>query len=275
MSPLDVRSIVFAAALSAAAAVGSAAHAVEKPTNPWNNNASPGLAALAAAADQGRYAFVLFWKENDDATHRMQTALQDGMKQLPRPAEVVGVCLADSREAATVEIFGVARAPLPLVAAVAPNGAVTKAWPLKLASGQLAEAIVSRGTAECLKAMQEQKLTLVCVQNAKSTQRAAAKLAVAGFQADERFAAATRVVVIDPADPSEKAFLANLQVSPKTPEAVTVLVSPAGQAIGKFAGAVTTEDLVAKVASAQAGCCPGGQCGPNGCCPGGQCGPAK
>ena len=49
MSPLDVRSIVFAAALSAAAAVGSAAHAVEKPTNPWNNNASPGLAAFAAA----------------------------------------------------------------------------------------------------------------------------------------------------------------------------------------------------------------------------------
>ena len=97
--------------------------------NPWPADRSPGLTSLAAAADQGRYAFVLFWKEkeNDDATQRMQGVVQSGAATLPAPASTVSVQTSDPRERATVEAFGVDRAPLPLVVAVAPNGAITAA----------------------------------------------------------------------------------------------------------------------------------------------------
>ena len=185
------------------------------------------------------------------------------------PVSVVSVRVTEPREAETVKVFGVDRAPLPLIAAVAPNGAVTKAWPLKATPKQLMEGLVSNGTAACLKAMQEQKLSLVCIHNSKTAHSDAVRQAAAGFQADERFGAATKVIEINPADSREHAFLTSLKVSPKTRDAVTVLLSPAGQPIAKFAGTVTTSQLVAKIETAQQGCCPGGKCGPGGCCPGG------
>lgn len=269
------RFCMIAIVLSSATLPNTATVVAQVPTNPWQGDASPGLAALASAAEEGRYAFVFFWKQNDQPTQQMHGVFQGAMKDLASSADGVSVCVADPQEAATVKVFGVDRAPLPLVAAVAPNGAVTKAWPLKFTAEQLSQGIVSRGTADCLKAMQEQKLTLVCVHNPGTAHNLVASTAVAGFIADERFATATSVVEIDPADSSERTFLASLKVNPKTANAVTILLSPAGQPIAQFAGAVTTDQLVAKVTSAQAGCCPGGQCGPGGCCPGGQCAPSK
>ncbi len=265
----------YAIALSATTLAYVAAVVAQEPTTPWQRDASPGLTALASAAEEGRYAFVFFWKENDEPTQQMRGVFQSAMKDLASSADAVSVSVIDPQEAATVKVFGVDRAPLPLVAAVAPNGAVTKAWPLKFTAQQLSEGIVSRGTAECLKAMQEKKLTLLCVRNAGTAYNPAASTAVAGFRADERFADATTVVEIDPTDSSEQNFLASLKVNPKTANAVTILLSPAGQPIAQFAGAITTNQLVDKVTSAQAGCCPGGQCGPGGCCPGGKCGPTK
>src|SRR5208283_2699955 len=56
------------------------------------------------------------------------------------------------------------RAPMPLVLAVAPNGAVTGAIPLKLTEAQVGQAFVSPIAAQCLKAVQSRKLVLLCVQ---------------------------------------------------------------------------------------------------------------
>ena len=246
-----------------------------EPAPPWDSDASPGLAALASASQQDRYAFVIFWKENNDQTQRMLHVLQSEMRNLSDQANVVNVCVTDLRERKTVEVFGLNRAPLPLVAAVAPNGAVTKAWPLQLRDNQLQEGIVSNATARCMKALQDQKLVLLCVQNAKTAHSTASLQAAARFKADARFAAATEVVALDPADAREASFLQSLQVNPQTPDAVTVLLAPPGRPVARFAGAVTTDEIVAKVVSAQSGCCPGGQCGQDGCCPGGKCGPAR
>jgi hypothetical protein len=238
----------------------------------WDKSASPAFAAMQSAAEQGQYSFVFFWKENNDQTQRMYTELNNAAAKIPA-VKVVPVSVIDPKEKKTVEHFGADRAPLPLTAAVAPNGAVTKAWPLQVRAGQLQEGIVSSGTAQCLKAMQDQKIVLLCVQNGKSHYGEASLAAAAGFKADTRFAAATEVVALDPADAREAAFLQSLQLNPKSVEAVTVILAPPGRPIARFVGAVTTDAIVAKVTSAQSGCCPGGQCGPNGCCPGGQCGP--
>ncbi len=241
----------------------------------WDRNASPAFAALQAAAEEGRYSFVLFWKENNEPTKRMYEVLKGATAKMSNGVHVVGVSVTDPREQKTVERFGVNRAPLPLIAAVAPNGAVTKAWPLQIREEQLREGFVSDGTAQCMKALQDRKLVLLCITNDTLSHSAASTQAATGFKADARFAVATEVVLLDPADSREAAFLHSLQVNPQTPDAVTVLLAPPGRPIARFVGAVTTDEIVAKVTSAQSGCCPGGQCGPGGCCPGGNCGPAK
>jgi hypothetical protein len=230
---------------------------------------------LATASEQGRYAFVLFWKENDEATQRMQGLMQSALESLKQRADAVSVCVADPSERATVEVFGVERAPLPLVVAVAPNGAITRAWPLQLRAEQLGEGVVSRGAAECMKGLQDRKLVLLCVQNASTGHNLASTRAAEGFRTDARFAAASQVVTLDPADPNESTFLRDLEVNPQTTDAVTILLAPPGQPIARFVGAVSTDEIVAKITAAQSSCCPGGQCGPEGCCPGGKRGPAK
>jgi hypothetical protein len=158
---------------------------------------------------------------------------------------------------------------MPLVVSVAPNGAVTKAWALQLRPEQLREGIVSRCTAQCMKALQDRKLVLLCVQNRQTVNSYAAWQGAQGFKADARFAAATEIVALDPADAQESAFLQSLQVNPATPDAVTILLAPPGQPVARFVGAVSKDEIAAKLTSAQSSCCPGGKCGPGGC------GPAK
>jgi hypothetical protein len=234
---------------------------------------SPGLVALAAATEHDRYAYIFFWKVEGDATKRGRDAFEAALKSLGDRADAVSVCVADPEEKPTVDAFGVSRAPMPLVLAVAPNGAVTKAWPTGFSEANAAEGIVSPGMAACLKPLQDNKLVLVTVHNASMADAGPALDAVAGFLADERFAARAAGVVLDPADPAEAKFLADLKVSPESATPVTVLLAPPGNPVATFAGTVTTADIIAKVTDAASGCCPGGKCGPGQCCPGGKCDP--
>lgn len=233
-------------------------------------NTSAGLAALRAASQNGRYAYVFFYKENNEQTLAMFRVFEAGMQQLAGTADAVNVSVADPLEQSMVEQFGVGRAPMPLVVAIAPNGAITKAWPLQLRyKEELGEGIVSPCTAQCMKALQDRKLVVLCVQNRQSANSYAAWQGAQGFKADARFAAATEVVALDPTDSQESAFLQSLQVNPATPDAVTIVLAPPGQPVARFVGAVSKDEIAAKLVSAKSSCCPGGKCGPGGC------GPAK
>ena len=164
--------------------------------------------------------------------------------------------------------FAIDRSPLPLVLALAPNGAITKGFPLKFDEKQLLQAFVSPGTADCLKALQARKLVLLCVQSrSPQVRQVSLQQGVADFASDARYAGVTEIVAIDPADPAEASFLHDIQVNPRVAGETTVLLAPPGSVVGMFTGDVTKEQLVAKLASAQSGCCPGGKCGPGGCGP--------
>ncbi|MHC2067254.1 hypothetical protein ACYFX5_07270 [Bremerella sp. T1] len=259
-----------------AIAFGATVSAADQASStPWNANGGPGVSTLATSADAGRFSYVLFWRDNDVATQKFNTAIQEATTQMSSPVSVVSAQVTDSRNADLVELFGADRAPLPLLIAIAPNGAVTKAWVNHVEANQLQEGIVSNGTAACLKAMQEQKLSLICVCNSQTTHSSKIRNAAKAFLADERFGAATVVIEIDPADQRERAFLGSLQVNPTISDATMLLVSPAGQMIGSFDGTATAAQVVAKIEAAQQSCCPGGVCGPEGCCPGGVCPPQE
>ena len=228
---------------------------------------SRGMAAINGAARNGRYLFIFFWKANDQQSRTMFGVYQSSMGKMAQWADAIGVQTTDPREKPVVDKFGVSRAPMPLVLALAPNGAVTKGFPVKFDEKQLRQAFVSPCTARCLKALQDRKLVLLCVQNQRTQFSQVAMSGARNFKADVRFAKATEIVALDPDDRSEAAFLKDLQVSPRTPTAVTILLAPPGAPIAKFAGPVTKDQLVAKVATAKSGPCAGGKCGPGGCAP--------
>ena len=232
-----------------------------------SSSTSKGLAAIDAAAGNGKYLFVFFWKDNDEQSRTMYRVFRSAMNQWAQSADSIGVQITDPNEKPVVDKFGVSRTPMPLVLSLAPNGAVTKGFPVKFTEQQLQQAFVSPCTARCLKALQDRKLVLLCVGNEKTQFSQVAWRSAQDFKADTRFAKATEIVALNPDDQAEVRFLRDLQIDPRTPQAVTVLLAPPGQPVAKFAGAVSKDQIVAKVASAKSGPCAGGKCGPGGCGP--------
>jgi hypothetical protein len=196
----------------------------------------------------------------------MRTVFDKALDKLAGRARRVVVNTSDASEKTIVAKFDVERAPMPLVLAVAPNGAVTGGFSTRFEERQLLEAFVSPATEKCMKSLQDDKFVLLCVHNQKTTSNDAAMKGVNDFKADEKYGAATTVITLDPADKKEASFLADLQVSPETTEAITVFLAPPGRALAKYEGATNKDTLLDTLGKANAGCCPGGCC-PGGCCP--------
>ncbi len=227
---------------------------------------SRGLAAIDAAARNGKYLFVFFWKANGKQNQAMRGVLESAMKKWKDSADSISISITDPNEKPIVDKYNVSRAPMPLVLALAPNGAITRGFPVKFDEKQLAKGFVSPATEKCLKYMQDKKLVLVCIQNGKTQFSQIARKSALDFQADKRFAKTTGIVMVDPEDKAEHPMLKGLKVAPQTTEAIIVVLTPLGP-IAKFVGNVTKDQIVAKIASAQSGPRAGGKCGPGGCCP--------
>lgn len=228
-------------------------------------------AFLASVQQNQKYLFILFWKEDNATTQAMRQALDGALARRPSQAASILVKTTDPAEKAIVDQFGVSRSPMPLVVAVAPNGAITGGFPLKLTEQEVAGAFVSPGTASCLKGAQARKLVLLYVQPMNGTYDLPA--GVRAFKADNQYGPATDVVMVRADDPAEAGLLKTLQISTKTTVPVTALLAPPGRLIKAVEGEVSMQQLVDTLKSAQNSCCPGGKCGPGGCCSGGKCGP--
>jgi len=225
-----------------------------------------GMTAIKQAADAGKYLFVFFSKTDDDQALAMRKVLDTAMEKAADRAQVVAVNISDDSEKAIVDKFDLSRAPMPLVLALAPNGAITGGFPTKFEEQQLLAAFATPSMEKVMKSLQDGKLVFVCVQNDKTRSNDAAMQGVRDFKADVRFASAIEIVTLDPTDKKEASFLTDLKVSPDTAEATTVFVAPPGTAIGKFEGATNKDALVEMLSKANTGCGPGG-CGPGGCGP--------
>jgi hypothetical protein len=202
-----------------------------------------------AAARNNQYLFVLFWKEDDEATRAVRKTLTAALASQGGRATSVAVQVTDPGEKPIVDQYGVSRSPMPLVLVVAPNGAVTGAFALKLADQDVARAFVSPGLARCLKAVQARKLAALCV--LPGTGSAAIPDGLREFQADPRFGQATEVVPLRANDAAEAGFLEALRIDPRTAVPVTALLAPPGRLLGTFPGAVSKQQLVDKVTTPQ------------------------
>ncbi|QDV13093.1 hypothetical protein CA51_29790 [Rosistilla oblonga] len=259
--------------LAACSLAGTTPVTAQQTTSASTVAAGPADAALHNAARDGKYLFVYFWKQNDQQTQSMQGVFDQATGRMTDVANAIRVNITDPSNASIVEKFGVSRAPMPLSLAIAPNGAVTQGLPVSFNENQLREAVVSQGTADCLKAMQDRKLALLCV---KENVDSAAFQGARELTQDERFAASTQIVNIDPTDASEQSFLQSLKVDASAGNGVLVVMTPAGQPVATIAENATKDQIIQRLTAVSTSCCPDGKCAPGQqCCPDGNCAPSK
>ncbi len=248
--------------LIACAVVGIATGLAVRTTAAEMNATDKAKAGIQRVADAGRYAYVLFHR-GEEGLAAVREVVQKAVAESKDRAEAVEVNVANPGVAETVRNYGVNRAPLPLVLVIAPNGAVTGSIPGPAEPGALTESLVGPKGAACLKAIQDGKVVVICVQNSANRNTEAATKAVTAFKEDKRISGFADSVTIDPADTAEHGFLAKLRVDTKSEAATTLLVTPPGRIVGTYTNDVTVEAMFADLARSMAGAtCGGGGCGP-------------
>jgi hypothetical protein len=224
-------------------------------------------AALQQAADAKKHLFVFVHEKDDEQTREGRKAFDTAVSKLGDAVQWIAIDRSAPAESEFVEKYGLKAAPMPLVLAFAPNGAIVGGFVgPRLTEQQLLNALASPVMQTCLKALQDRKLVLLCAQNSTTKSNDTAMKGVNEFKADSRFAQFTEIVKVDPSDTAEKKFLTQLQIDPKADQAATVFLAPPGAIIGKFSGATDKNKLVATLQAASSGCGAGG-CGSSGCGP--------
>jgi hypothetical protein len=214
-------------------------------------------AALAQNASQQKYSFLLFYRDENAAARAMAQSLQSGLAPYTDRAAVVYVSISNPAEQDIVKQFGVARAPLPFVLAVAPNGAITALASQKITAAQIGSSFVTPGMAECMKAMQDRKLVLVCIHASPIGQ---APPAVADFQADPEFKDRIHVVSVRASDRAEADFLKQMEVQPASlKRPMMVFMAPPAVLVGKFTATATKAEMAAALHAAGK-CCDDPNC---------------
>jgi hypothetical protein len=246
-------------------AAGSTYEATRKDSTSAMPAQSGSISTIEHAAEVGKYIFVFFYSDESEQTESARASFRRTLSRIPEQAVPLEVDVTDPAERPIVNRFNVSRSPMPLVLAVAPNGAITGGFPQQFEEKQLLEAFVSPCTERSLKALQDRRVVLVCIQNASTASNDVAMKGVQDVKADPGFGPSTEIVVLDPGNPAESEFLAVLQVDPQMNEAVTVCLVPPGRAVARFEGATDKGTIVAALIGSTS-CGPGG-CGPKGCGP--------
>ena len=214
------------------------------------------MAAIRQAAVVNRHVFLFIYDKNDDQTKTARKALESAVGKMADKADSAAVDRSAPAEKAIVEKYGLDTAPMPLILAVAPNGVVTGGFPAnQLSEEKLQGALASPAMQKCLKALQERKLVILCAQNAATKANSEAMSGVQAFKDDDRFSQITEIVKLDPADAGEAAFMAKIQLDPKTDQAMTLVMAPPGAIVASFKGAT---DKVTLFTAIQKGCSSGG-----------------
>lgn len=222
--------------------------------------ASPGIAAIEKAAKANKYLFIFFYMGQDSQTAAMNGIFQAAMAKMTDRADSLAIYAADPAEKAIIDKFAIRGAPMPLVLAIAPTGAPTKAFPKQFDEEQLQKAFVTPCTAKCMKAIMDRHTILLCVQSGKTQFNEEAMQGVKAFKDDPQYTKGTEIVMLNPTDKAEQPFLKALQVDSRTTSAVTLLVMPPGAPVARFAGAVTKEQIEAGIKAAASSCGPNCSC---------------
>ncbi|WP_254507265.1 hypothetical protein [Anatilimnocola floriformis] len=211
---------------------------------------------LADNAQQGKYTFVLFYKANDAATTAMNTELHQALAKHPGKGTVAFVHVADPAERALITKYDVARAPMPMTLAIAPNGAMTGIFGQKLEAANVDSSFVTPTMMQVMKGLQENKLVFVTVNGSANN---SVPTSLREFQADPHFGQRMIVLTMNAADPAEARFVAEMEVDPRAAGTQLSLLAPPGVLVGRFPANTPKNNIAAALAEAGK-CCDDPNC---------------
>ena len=213
---------------------------------------------VAAAAGQGQSIFVVVTQGDARGTDRAIQIARGAQRLVPKSAVVLlDRGLAENR--GLVERYRVLGAPVPLVLVVAPNGIVAGGALLKDATPEaLARTVPTPKKAEML-AHFTRKLPVFVVVSGRTMVEQRGAIFEACTQAVQRLERKAATVVVDQEDEAEKAWRAELKVSPRETVPIVIVFNAKGEKTQVFRGAVTAEQLI-QAALKKVECCPGGSC---------------
>lgn len=212
--------------------------------------------AQTQTSQAGKYAFLMFYKQNDRTTQAMAKTLKEAVAARSKQATVRYVQVGDPAQQGLVNKYGVARAPMPLTVAVAPNGATTGVFPKKLTAAQLDKAFLTPTMMFTMKSVQEGKLVLV---SAHGSSESAAPPAIHQLQTAPEFQGRVVSTSMRVDDPQEADFAKQMQLDRDATGTSTVVIAPPGVLIGKFAADATKEQIISALANAGK-CCDDPNC---------------
>lgn len=223
---------------------------------PAQQTPSKAEAALSQAAQEGKYTFVLFYKANDPATSAMNTTIQQSLAKYKNAATLTFVYVADPAEQGLVAKYDVARAPMPMAVAIAPNGALTGLFPQKLEASHIENSFVTPTMMQAMKALQENKIVFVTVQGSAAP---VTPVALQAFAADPHFNTRMVSLKMNASDPAEAKFLEEMGIDARTAATQLSLLAPPGILVGKFAATTPMNTIAAALAEAGK-CCDDPNC---------------
>lgn len=255
------------AALALGVAAGANLMAQSPPTAPPPLPESKVQGVLNQAAREARFTFVVFTKEDSPAYRTMLQTVKSGVAARSKNTTFTTADANAAGEQALVEKLGIARAPMPLTVAIAPNGAVTGIFPKALRDEQLTASIVPPTMMRCMKSLQSQKLVFVCLTH-DMVEKAPAPMGVKMLSLDPQFKDRVEVVSMFVDDPAETRFIEQMRVKPAEVAAPTaVLIAPPGVLVGHYGVKSTREEIAAAIHKAGQ-CCDDPNCKHNHAAPG-------
>jgi hypothetical protein len=223
--------------------------------------------AVQQAGSAGKYALLCLWRGDGEVAEvrdfRSRFATAAAASPASTKAVAVQARVDDPASAALVKRLGLERAPLPLILAVAPNGAVTRAYP-QTPEDNFAAAFVGPGFAGCIKAMQDGKLAVLRVGSEQAPGMSEMRTAADTFAARPELSGQAAVIAIDPTSADEAGLLQALGIDASAGTPLVALVAPPGRLVTALPHPVTSAQLDDALASALAGGC-GPSCGTPNC----------
>ncbi len=195
---------------------------------------------MQASAKDGKYTYVMFYRTQDEATRQMASVINRQVSKRSAQTSWVQVNVADRSAADIVKRYDASRLPMPTLMGVAPNGAITGVYQLSVNEQQLDSAVLTPRYSEMVKKLQEQKITVICLQPAVG---GFVPAGVTQLEADPNLKKFVVQVSASADDVREARFFENMRVRTDIKQPVVLMFAPPGVFLGRFDASVSGQEL--------------------------------
>ncbi|OGF49572.1 MAG: hypothetical protein A2231_00170 [Candidatus Firestonebacteria bacterium RIFOXYA2_FULL_40_8] len=212
--------------------------------------------ALEKAKKDGTYLYVYFYEKNDEALTAMEKEIEAFRKEITAKTMIYKAVVSYVKDTEMVQKYSLDKVKLPAVMSFAPNGVITGGFPETVTRQELDKTIISALDMKIMRILQDGKMVLVLVQNAKTKSNKESTDSAEAFKSDSAVKDLVDSIIVDPSVKENKLFLTACRLDENIEEASMVVLVPPGAITGIFKGKVEKETILESLE--------GGTCGPEG-----------